>query len=128
MICHKNHPNLLHNPTLAISGLLQILYIIPNNFLGNRLWVTVKCLDIHTLSLATHQTPNSNISLPRTISSCISQVMVLSITNVWHFNHDTTIRLLSKIFFINVILSSANAFSNSSNNGSPAPIFSKSST
>jgi len=29
------------------------------------------------LSLATHQTPNSNMSLPRTISSRISQVMVL---------------------------------------------------
>jgi len=77
MICHKNHPNLLHNPTLAMSSLLQILYIITNNFFGTRLWVTVKCLDIHTLSLATHQTPNSNMSLPRAVSSRISQVMVL---------------------------------------------------
>jgi len=60
-----------------MSGLLQILYIIPTNFLDSRLWVTVKCLDIQTLSLTTHQTPHSNMFLPYTVSSRISQVMVL---------------------------------------------------
>jgi len=51
-----------------------------------------------------------------------------SITDVWHFNHDTTICLLSRSFIINVILSFANVFSNPPNNGSPSLIFSKSST
>jgi len=64
-------------PYTGHSGLLQILYVIPNNFLDTRLWIMVKCLDIHTISLAAHQTPNSNMSLPRTVSSCISQVIVL---------------------------------------------------
>jgi len=75
--CHKNLPNLLHNPTLAMLGLLQISYIILNLFSDSRLWVRVKCLDIHILNLATHQTHHSNMSLPHMVFSRISQVMVL---------------------------------------------------
>ncbi|QCE15475.1 hypothetical protein DEO72_LG11g2487 [Vigna unguiculata] len=76
-ICHKNLPSLLQNPILAMLGLLQISYIIPNPFSDSRLWVRVKCLDIHILNLATHQTPHSNTSLLHMVSSRISQVMVL---------------------------------------------------
>ena len=128
MICHKNHLNLLHNPTLVMSSLLQILYIIPKKFLGTRLWVTVKCLDIHTSvwQPIKHPIPTCPF-LVRFLPASV-RLWCWSITDVWHFNHDTTIRLLSRIFVINVILSFANAFSNSPNNGSPSPIFSKSST
>ena len=72
-----NLPNLLCNPTLAMSSLLQILYIIPTNFLDCRLWVTVKCLDIHTFSMTTHLTPHSNTSFPHMLSSHLSQAMVV---------------------------------------------------
>jgi len=48
-----------------------------------------------------------------------------SITHVWHLSDDTTICPLSRIFIINAILFSTNAFSNTPNNGSPSPIFSK---
>jgi len=74
---HKNLLSLLHNPTLPMLGLLQISCIITNPFSDSPLWVKVKCLDIHILNLATHQTPHSNTSLPHTVSSRISQLMVL---------------------------------------------------
>jgi len=128
MICHKNLLNLLHNPALAMSGLLQILYIIPNNVLDTRLWVTVKCLDIHSLNLATHQTPNSNMSLHRTVSSRISQVMML-VHHRWlalqpcHHHLSIIQDLHHQCHFI-----LRQCLLKPPNNDSPSSIFSKSST
>jgi len=91
-------------------GLLQISCIITNPFSDSPLWVKVKCLDIHILNLATHQTPHSNTPLPHTVSSRISQVMVL-VHHIclepqpWH-HHLPIIQDLHH----QCILSSANAF------------------
>ena len=121
MICHKNLPSLFHNPTLAMSGLLQILYIIPTNILDSRLW-TLTSLVWQPIKHLIPTCPVFIQFLPASV-----KLWCRSITDVWHLNHDTTNCPLLRIFIINVILSSTNAFSNPPINGSPSPISSKSS-
>jgi len=88
-VCHKNFSNHLHNPTLAVSDLLQILYIIRTNLLDNHLWITVKCLDILTLvwQPIKHLIPKS-VFVVRILSVSI-KLCCKSITYVWHLIFDT---------------------------------------
>jgi len=93
MICHKNLYSLLHNPTLAMLGLLQILYIIPTNFWDSRLWSgsNVWTFTSSIWQPIKHLIPTRPFLiwfLPASV-----KLWCWSITYVWHHNHDTICQL-----------------------------------